>query len=66
MRENYICYAGSGQWKTDPEIGEYYYYYYLNVWIEMIVRNIFPQKEVGARWSIDHWKNYHDTLASFK
>lgn len=62
-----IHHVKSGTWESDSEQGGYYFVCTIGVWIELQVRNgRFPDKKVGARWSIDHWKSHHEAFGFLK
>lgn len=57
----------SGCWESDSEEGGYYYICTIGIWIEALVRNeLFSDKRIGARWSIDQWESHHDALGFIK
>ena len=56
-----------GAWEMELEQGGYYFLCKLGVWIEFQVQNAHsPGKQLGARWTLDHWENHHDTPAFLK
>jgi hypothetical protein len=58
-----IHHVTSGVRVSESEHGSYYFVCKVGVWIEMRVRDgRFPEKKVGARWSIDHWKSHHEAF----
>jgi len=57
----------SGVRASESEHGGYYFVCTIGVWIELRVRDgRFPEKKVGARWSIDHWKSQHEAFGLLK
>lgn len=57
----------SGTCESESEQGSYFFVCTVGVWVEMRVRNgRFPDKKVGARWSIDRWASHHETFGFLK
>jgi hypothetical protein len=55
----------SGVRVSESERGGYYFVCTVDVWIEMLVCDgRFPDKQVGVRWTIDHWQSHHEAFGS--
>ncbi len=62
-----IHHVKSGVRASEAEHGGYYFVCTVGVWIEMRVRDgSLPDKKVGVRWSIDHWKSHHEAFGSLE
>ena len=55
-----------GLHESEAEQGDYYALSSISVWIECVIdAHGALNRQVGARWTIDHWASHQDTAAAF-